>query len=147
MLCHYWYFKDMGYNFQRHLCNGCHAVPMMTYELKNIAILNAKGVDYTCIIWGISKDEAVNRLNNFVLEDKGVLLMDFRANKTPVEVIKEGVFGGTCFKDIYSNVNEKWYKKSWQEFDQLKNIDQKHYCSDYYDISVNKYGVKCGTLL
>ena len=29
----------------------------------------------------------------------------------------------------------------------MKNIDQKYYCSDYYDVSVNKYGVKCGTSL
>ena len=35
----------------------------------------------------------------------------------------------------------------WKEFDQLKNIDQKFYCSDYYDVSVNKYGVKCRTSL
>ena len=38
-------------------------------------------------------------------------------------------------------------KKSWKEFDQLKNIDQKFYCSDYYDVIVNKYGLKCGTSL
>ena len=67
--------------------------------------------------------------------------MDFGANKALVEVIKEGAFGGTYFRDIHSNVNEKWYKKSWKEFDLLKNIDQKYYCSDYYEISVNKYGV------
>ena len=29
----------------------------------------------------------------------------------------------------------------------MKDIDQKYYCSDYYDVSVNKYGVKCGTSL
>ena len=29
----------------------------------------------------------------------------------------------------------------------MKNIDQKFYCSDYYDCSVNKYGVKWGTSL
>ena len=34
-----------------------------------------------------------------------------------------------------------------EEFDQLKNIDQKYYSSDYYDISVNKYGVECGKWL
>ena len=73
MLCHYWYFKDISFKFQPYLCNGCHAVSVMAYELKNIAILNAKGVDYRCILWGISRDEAVNRLNNSVLEDKGVL--------------------------------------------------------------------------
>ena len=73
MLCHFWYFKDIGYKFQPYLCNGCHAVSIMAYEFKNIAILNAKGVDYRCILQGISRDEAVNRLNNSVLEDKGVL--------------------------------------------------------------------------
>ena len=46
---------------------------MNTYDLKNIAILNVQGVDFSCILWGISRDEAVNRLNNSVLEDKGVL--------------------------------------------------------------------------
>ena len=39
---------------------------MTAYELKNIAILNVKGVDFRCILWGISKDEAVNRLHKSV---------------------------------------------------------------------------------
>ena len=26
-------------------------------------------------------------------------------------------------------------------------IDQKYYCSNYYDVSINKYGVKCETSL
>ena len=73
--------------------------------------------------------------------------MDFGANKTPVEVIKEGAFGGTYFRDIYSSVTGKWYKTSQKKFDQLKDIDQKYYCSSHYDVSVNKYGAKCGTSL
>ena len=36
---------------------------------------------------------------------------------------------------------------SWKEFNHFKDIDQEFYCSDYYDVSVIKYGVKCGTLL
>ena len=36
----------------------------------------------------------------------------FWSNKTSVEVIKEGSFGGTYFGGIYSGVNGKWYKKS-----------------------------------
>ena len=73
--------------------------------------------------------------------------MDFGANKTPVEVIREGTFGGTYFREIYSSVTRNWYRKPWKEFDQLKDIDQKFYCLDYYDVSVNKYGVNCGTSL
>ena len=46
--------------------------------------------------------------------------MDFGANKTPVEIIKEGIFGGTCFKDIYSGANGRWQRKPWKEFDELK---------------------------
>ena len=57
------------------------------------------------------------------------------------EVIREGVFRGTYFRDIYSGVNKKCYKNSWKVFDQLKNIYQKYYFSDYYDVSVNKRGV------
>ena len=72
---------------------------------------------------------------------------DFGANKTSVEVIKEGTFGGTYFCDIYSSVNDKWYRRSRKEFNELKNIDQNYYCSDYYDVSMNKYVVKCGTSL
>ena len=46
---------------------------MTAEELKNITILNVKGVDFRCILWGISRDEAVNRLNNSLLEEKGLL--------------------------------------------------------------------------
>ena len=68
-------------------------------------------------------------------------------NETPVEIIKERAFGGTYFRGIYSGVNDKWYKNSWKEFKELKIIDKNYYCSNYYDGSVNKYGVKCGTSL
>ena len=50
--------------------------------------------------------------------------MNFGAN---TEVIKGGAFGGRYFRDIYSGVNGKWYRNSWKEFGELKDIDQK-YC-------------------
>ena len=73
--------------------------------------------------------------------------MNFSPNKTPIEVIREGAFGGTHFRDIYSNISKKWNKNSWKEFDQLKTIDTKFYASDYYDKYLNKYQVKTGTSL
>ena len=36
--------------------------------------------------------------------------MEFGANKTLVEVIEEGAFGGTYFRDIYSSVTVKCTK-------------------------------------
>ena len=73
--------------------------------------------------------------------------MNFSPNKTPIEVIREGAFGGTYFREIYSYLSKKWYKNPWKEFDQLKNIDAKFYASDYYDKNLNKYKVKTGTSL
>ena len=109
MLYHYWYFKDVGFKFELHVCNKCDVL-MTAYELKTFALLNVKGVDFRCILWGISRDEALNRLNNSVLEDKGVLQMDFGANKAPAEVNTEGEFGGTYFRAICSGVTGKWLK-------------------------------------
>ena len=38
-------------------------------------------------------------------------------------------------------------QKNMGRTDELKTIDQKYYCSNYYDASVNKHGVKCETSL
>ena len=34
------------------------------------------------------------------------------------------------------------YIKSWKELDQLEDIDQIYFCSNYY-VCVSKYGVEC----
>ena len=65
----------------------------------------------------------------------------------PTEISKGWAFSGTYFRDIYSDVNEKWYRNSWKEFNELKNIDQKYYSSNYYDVKLNKYKFKTGTSL
>ena len=53
MLCHYCYFNDVGSKFEPHVCNKCHDVFLTAYELKIIAILNIKGVNFRCILWGM----------------------------------------------------------------------------------------------
>ena len=75
--CHYQHFKDAGYKSEPYVCDKCHDVLLTAYQLKNITILSVKGVDYRCILWGFSKNEAVNILNNSVLKDKGVLINEF----------------------------------------------------------------------
>ena len=50
MLFHYWYCKDFGYKFEPHVCDKFQDVLMTDYKLKNIAILNLKGVEYRCIL-------------------------------------------------------------------------------------------------
>ena len=73
MICHYWYFKDIDYKFELHVCNKDRDISMMAYELENIAILNIKGVGYTCVLWNMTKNGGINRLNNSKLDDQGTL--------------------------------------------------------------------------
>ena len=50
MICHYWLFKCKNFNFENLICNYCHDISMLFYELENIAIFKIKGVDYRCIL-------------------------------------------------------------------------------------------------
>ena len=72
-LCHYWFFKDIGFKFDEHVCNGCHYLLTMAYSLKNIAVLSAKGAAFRCLLMGTSKNETLKRLNNSVRNDREVL--------------------------------------------------------------------------
>ena len=72
-LCHYWFFKDIGFKFEEHVCNKCHDLLTIAYYGNDIAILNAKGATFRCILMRISKNEGLKRLNNSVTYDRGVL--------------------------------------------------------------------------
>ena len=71
-LCHYWFFKDIGFKFEEHICNKCHDLLTIAHSLKDIAILSTKYATFRCILMGISKNEALKRLNNSVTYDRGV---------------------------------------------------------------------------
>ena len=69
-ICHYWYFLIYSVKFQQIVCNRCHDLLMMSIDLSDIAILNIKGSGYRCIISLISKNEAINLLQNADLTKK-----------------------------------------------------------------------------
>ena len=120
MICHYRHFKDIGYTFEPYVCNRYYDISMMANELENIEILNVKGVDYRYPLLNMTRNYANYMVNNSKLDDKGLTWIGVGPNKTPVEMIKEGSFGGTCFRDICSGLNNKLYKKSSKEFHDLK---------------------------
>ena len=73
ILCPYWYFKDIGYEYEQYVCNVCHDLSMMVYDLDDFIILNIKGVDYRCFVFNMSKNTAIKLLNNSQLDDKSIL--------------------------------------------------------------------------
>ena len=73
MICHYWYFKDIGFKYQPYVCNGCHDFSVFVQKLDDFVILRVKGVDYRCCVVNMSKIDAIILLNNYLLDNKGVL--------------------------------------------------------------------------
>ena len=69
-ICHYWYFLNYSFKFQTNVCNRCLKLLMMFMNLSGIAILNIKGSDYRCIVSLISKNEAINLMQNADLTKK-----------------------------------------------------------------------------
>ena len=72
MICHYWYFKDIGFKYQPYVFNACHDFSMIVQNLDAFVILKVKKVNYRCYIVGINKKDAISFLNNSVLDKKGV---------------------------------------------------------------------------
>ena len=72
-LCRYWFFKDVGFKFEEHVCNKCNDLLTMAHSLKNIAILSAKGATFRCLLMSIIKNEALKKLNVLAKYDRGVL--------------------------------------------------------------------------
>ena len=73
-ICHYWYFKDIGFKYEPYLCNGCHDLTQKAMSFNDVAIIYVKGSAYRNHCWYMSKDDAVSIMNNSNLIDKKVVL-------------------------------------------------------------------------
>ena len=73
-ICHYWYFKSIGFKFEPYLCNGCHDLMQKAMNFNNIAIVYINGSAYRIHFCYMSKDDAMNIMNGSNLVHKrGVL--------------------------------------------------------------------------
>ena len=73
-ICHYWYFEDIGFKYEKYLYNGCHDLMQKAMSFSNVAIVYVKGSAYKINFCYMSKDDAINIMKNSNLVDKmGVL--------------------------------------------------------------------------
>ena len=73
---------------------------------------------------------------------------DFQPNLTPIEVFREGSFGGTYWRPIRSSVISKDLEGQHLEFEAWwEGIDGQLLISEEYDKKVNRFRVSCGTSL
>ena len=69
-VCHYWYFKDIGFKHEPSLCNSCHDLMQKAVSYNNVAIVYVKGNAYRIHFWYMSNG-AMKIMNGSNLVDKG----------------------------------------------------------------------------
>ena len=62
-ICHYWFFKDIGFKYESYLSNGCDELIKKAMSFNNAAIVYVKGRAYRIHFWCISKDVAIDIIN------------------------------------------------------------------------------------
>ena len=66
MICHYWFFNH-GFKFKGYVYNVCNDLSMLRLNISDIAIIAVKNVV------NITKSEAINLLENYVLQIRGYI--------------------------------------------------------------------------
>ena len=69
-ICHYGYFLDKNFNYQPHICNGCHGLMQKAMSFSDVAIVSIKGDDSRIHFWYMSKNDAISIMHNSNLIDK-----------------------------------------------------------------------------
>ena len=100
-ICHYWYFKDIGFKYEHYLCNGSNDLLQKAMSFNIITIVYVKR--NACIIhfWYISKDDAINIMNGYNLVDKRGVLYDLTYYQRNRDVVLSKA------KDYYKNNKDR----------------------------------------
>ena len=69
-ICHYWYFKDIGFKYKPYSCNGCHDLMKKAINFNDVAIVSIKGNDYRIHFWYMSKSDTINIMKKYNLNEK-----------------------------------------------------------------------------
>ena len=65
-----WYFLDKNFKYEPYLCNGCHDLMQKAMNFNDVAIVSVKGSDYRIHFWYMSKNNAINMMENSHLNEK-----------------------------------------------------------------------------
>ena len=70
IILNYFYFRKVNFRFQPKVCDGCHDLMQKVMSFNDVAILYIKRNDYGIHFGYLSKEEAINIMNNSDLKEK-----------------------------------------------------------------------------
>ena len=72
--CHYYYFLNINFNYQKYLCDGSHDMSMKAISMQSMAIIyHGKNVYRVNFVF-MSKNDAFNLIKNSnIIDKRGVL--------------------------------------------------------------------------
>ena len=113
----------IGFKYEPYLCNGCHGLMQKAVSFNDVAIVYVKGNAHRIYFGYMSKDDAINTMNNFNLIDKmGVLyLFLLRIKWVRKLIIKETDVILNRAKGYYENDKERLRK---QARDKYRNLSE-----------------------
>ena len=74
LYCHYWYFLDRGFKYEPYLCNGCNDLIQKAMSFNDFAVSSVKESDYQIHSPHIRKDDAINTIKNYNLNEESGFL-------------------------------------------------------------------------
>ena len=54
-ICHYWYFKDIGFKYKPYLCNGSYDLTQKAMSFNDVTTIYVKGSAYRIHFWYMRK--------------------------------------------------------------------------------------------
>ena len=69
-LCQYYFFVFENFNYQSHICDGCHDISVKAISMQNIAIIYHNGHVYHVNFAFMSRNDALNLIKNSIIIDK-----------------------------------------------------------------------------
>ena len=73
-ICHYWYILDKSFKYEPYLCNGFHDLIQKARNFNDVTVVSVKERDYRIHFWYMTKNDVINMMRNFDLNEKNGLL-------------------------------------------------------------------------
>ena len=73
-LCGYWDFINKNFNYQNHMCDGCHDMSLKAISMHSFCIGYNNGNTYRINFTFMPKNKALNLIKNAIIIDKKGIL-------------------------------------------------------------------------